>query len=200
MKIMKIATFDFDGTITTKDTFLRFALFTVGKLRFFTGFALHLPLITAYFMGFYPNGKLKESLFSFFYKGVSSEKFNEWGHSFMYEIRKITRPKALAAINEHISKGDEVVIVSASIENWIKPWASETGCRNVMATQVETDENGLLTGRFSTPNCYGTEKVNRLKSAYPHRDSFVLWAYGDSRGDKELIEYADKGWYNKFKS
>ena len=196
---MKIATFDFDGTITTKDTLFRFVLFTKGKLRLFTGFVLYLPLITAYFAGFYPNGKLKESIFSFFYKGTSLKQFNEWGHLFVSEIRKSIRPKALAAINEHLSKGDEVVIVSASIENCIKPWAHEVGCRKVIATQVETDEKGFLTGRFSSPNCYGAEKVNRFKSAYPHRDSFVLWAYGDSRGDKELIEYADKGWYNKFK-
>jgi HAD superfamily hydrolase (TIGR01490 family) len=197
---MKIAIFDFDGTITSKDTFLRFVLFTKGKLHFFAGFALHLPLIIAYYAGFYPNWKLKEALFSFFYKGISSEQFDRWGDLFVSEIRKITRPKALAAIDEHLSQGDEVIIVSASIENWVKPWAKAIGCRRVIATQVETDENGFLTGKFSSPNCYGAEKVNRFKAAYPHRDSFVLWAYGDSRGDREMIQYADKGWYNKFKS
>ena len=60
---------------------------------------------------------------------------------------------------------------------------------------MEEDGNGNLTGRFLSKNCYGPEKVNRLLRVKPERDAYVLYAYGDSRGDKEMIEFADKGQY-----
>ena len=56
-----------------------------------------------------------------------------------------------------------------------------------------------MTGNFLSRNCYGEEKVRRLLELEPNRNSYILYAYGDSKGDKELIEFADKGWYNKFK-
>jgi phosphoserine phosphatase len=47
-------------------------------------------------------------------------------------------------------------------------------------------------------NCFGQEKINRLLEEFPDRRSYKLIAYGDSSGDKELIDFADKGFYNKF--
>ncbi|MDR2690839.1 MAG: hypothetical protein LBB73_00825, partial [Dysgonamonadaceae bacterium] len=54
---------------------------------------------------------------------------------------------------------------------------------------------GLLTGYFSTKNCYGREKVIRLLEKEPDRNTYTLFVYGDSRGDKELMIFADKSWY-----
>ena len=93
---------------------------------------------------------------------------------------------------------DRVVILSASIENWIRYWAEEVGADMVLATKIETNKNGLLTGKFLSKNCYGQEKVNRLLEMFPNRNDYKIIAYGDSRGDKELIEISDKGYYNKF--
>ena len=63
----------------------------------------------------------------------------------------------------------------------------------VLATKMEVDKDGVLTGSFSTANCYGSEKVRRLMEVEPDRENYYLCAYGDSRGDKELLEFADKG-------
>ena len=76
------------------------------------------------------------------------------------------------------------VIISASIENWVRHFAKALKADKLLATKVEVQE-GMLTGRFLTANCYGKEKVNRLLSAYPERDKYNLIAYGNSRGDKE---------------
>ena len=62
---------------------------------------------------------------------------------------------------------------------------------NVLGTQIEV-KNGNLTGRFLTKNCYGQEKVNRILALYPDRNTYYLIAYGDSRGDKELLAFADE--------
>lgn len=65
-----------------------------------------------------------------------------------------------------------------------------------MGTKMEFDEKGF-TGRFLSKNCYGKEKVSRLLCEYPdiekQRKEFFITAFGDSRGDKELLEFADEG-------
>jgi len=193
-----VAIFDFDGTITRKDTLLEFIKFSKGKWRFYSGFLLFSPLLVAMKLKIYPNWKAKQQLFSFFYKGVSIEQFNHWSNGFIVEIEKILRSKAVEAIKSHKDNDDKVVIISASIENWIIPWADRMGVDTVLATKIEIDNNGLLTGKFSTKNCYGREKVNRLLEIFPDRNNYKLTAYGDSRGDRELIDFADKGFYNNF--
>ncbi|WP_111308045.1 HAD family hydrolase [Confluentibacter sediminis] len=199
MKKETIAVFDFDGTITTKDTLLLFIKFSKGKLSFFFGFLLFSPLIVAMKLKLYQNWKVKQLLFSFFYKGISVEKFDNWGHTFSSEIDGIIRPKALEAIKLHKKNGHRVIIISASIENWIKPWAEKAGADMVLATKIEKNTTNILTGKFVSKNCFGQEKVNRLLEIFPNRKEYRLIAYGDSRGDKELIEISDKGYYNKFK-
>jgi phosphoserine phosphatase len=68
----------------------------------------------------------------------------------------------------------------------------------VIATEPEI-KNGVLTGRFSTPNCYGQEKKRRFLEKYPDRDRYILYVYGDSNGDKELLEMADKPFFRCFR-
>jgi len=194
-----IAVFDFDGTITRKDTLLEFIKFSKGERQFYFVFLLFSPLIVVMKLKLYPNWKAKQKLFSYLYKGVSIEQFNEWSNKFSAEIDKIILPKAMETIKLHKENNDKIVVVSASVENWLKPWAKKNGIETVLATKIETGKNGLLTGQFLTKNCYGQEKVNRLLEVFPDRKKFKFIAYGDSRGDRELIDFADEGYYNKFK-
>ena len=60
--------------------------------------------------------------------------------------------------------------------------------------------DGRLTGRFLTPNCYGAEKVNRIRQLLPDRQHYYLVAYGDSRGDRELLAEADEAYYKPFRN
>jgi len=196
---MTITAFDFDGTITTKDTLLTFIKFSKGTWPFLVGFFLYSPLLIAYKLRLYPNWKVKQHIFSYFYKGTSIDQFNQWGAAFSERIAKIVRPRALTAIHTHQQEGCVLVIVSASVENWITPWAAGQGIDRVLATQVEIDQQGKLTGKFLTKNCYGREKVNRILEVFPRRADYKLLAYGDSRGDLDPIEFADEGYYHKFK-
>ena len=88
-----------------------------------------------------------------------------------------------------------MLIVSASIDLWVESFFPGI---HVLGTQVEV-EQGRLTGRFLTPNCYGQEKVNRILEEYPDRKSYHLTAYGDSRGDRELLAFADEAHYKPFR-
>jgi HAD superfamily hydrolase (TIGR01490 family) len=193
MKKRTIAVFDFDGTLTTKDTLLEFIKFACGRRRFILGFLLYSPILVLMKLHLYPNWKAKQKVFAYFFKGWGYRRFKSLGQSFSSEIEKIRNESVIKKMENHIHCSDTVYVVSASISEWVRPWCEQMNVSGVMATEIEVDQKGLITGRFLTDNCYGQEKVNRLAEKEPDRESYCLYAYGDSRGDKELLEYADHG-------
>ena len=193
-----IAVFDFDGTITTKDTLLEFIRFSKGNLLFLVGFMLHFPLLIAYKLKIYPNWKVKQKLFSYFFKGMKLIDFNRLCDDFYRDASDIIRPEAQKAIQKHLDNNDSVVVISASVENWVRPFAQKLIIPFVLCTGIETDSADCLTGNFSTPNCYGKEKVRRFLDLFPQRDNYYLIVYGDSTGDKELMNFADEKFYKRF--
>ncbi len=187
---MKTAFFDFDGTITRHDTFLLFAYHAVGKKRFFTAFIKALPYIIAWKSRLISNAKAKERLFCLLYRGMSQSEFNDICMSFIPQINNDLRFDTMQHIRWHQKLGHEIVIVSASIGNWIRPWAETHGISTVLATEIETGTDDKLTGKFITPNCHGEEKVKRIIAAIPTVSTRETWAYGDSAGDKAMLSMA----------
>lgn len=192
----RIYAFDFDGTLTSADSLFVFLRYSMGTLRFFSGMLLFLPLMVLAVLGLYDNGKAKERLFGYFFHGMRIDAFNALCQRFVHDNRHILRSAGVDMIKEVQAGGGEVVIVSASIENWVQPFLPSV---RVVGTQIET-ENGVLTGRFSSPNCHGQEKVRRLLTVYPDRKTYHLTAFGDSGGDRELLRFADEAHYKPFRS
>ena len=198
MKKKLIAAFDFDGTITSKDTFFSFLQFTNSKSNLVTGFLVLAPVLVLYKIGLLPNYRAKQIVFAWFYKGCHIDWFNNRCAAFAAEIEKIVRPAARQSMQQYKSSNATVVVISASVENWLQHWCMANGVDVVIGTTIQVDAEGMITGKFLSKNCYGAEKVNRLLELYPNRESYVLDAYGDSRGDRELIQFADCGCMNKF--
>ncbi|MEN9919636.1 MAG: hypothetical protein RL662_2072 [Bacteroidota bacterium] len=186
-----IAAFDFDGTITTKDTLFDFIAFYHGKTRLILGLCILSPILVAHKVGFVKNYIAKQILFSYFFKNKLIHEFDSIGEKYAHRVDCICRTSTLSRLKEHQNNGDTVIIISASITNWIKPWAKEKGIEAVLGTEIEVDLEGKITGKFRSNNCYGQEKVNRLLEIFPKRTQYILYAYGDSRGDKELLALAD---------
>ena len=180
--------FDFDGTLTTRDTLIAFIRYACGTPRFLLGFLLHAPLLVLMKLRLYSNGKAKQRLFSWFFRGMPIETFDALCQSFASTHRHLLRPETVRLLQQALSEGSEVLIVSASIDNWVQPFFPTV---TVLGTQIEVID-GRLTGRFLTPNCYGQEKVRRILALHPVRSSYRLTAYGDSRGDRELLAFADE--------
>lgn len=194
----RIAAFDFDGTITRKDTLIEFLRFVGGNARLYTVFTLYFPLLVLMKLKLYSNQKAKEKIFAHYFEGMPIAQFDDLCRKFIEQKGEaLIYADAKAQIAKHKEQGDEVVIISASIENWVCHFADALRADKLLATQVEVQE-GKLTGRFLTANCYGKEKVNRLLSVYPERNKYYLIAYGDSRGDKELLQFADGSHYKQF--
>lgn len=194
----KIVAFDFDGTLTTKDTLLVFIRFAQGSKDFWLGFLRFAHLLVLMKLGLYPNWKAKQKVFAHFFEGMRIEDFNEFCLRFAQDHQHLLRPKGIEALHQALSDGAEVMIVSASIDNWVKPFFENQSIQ-ILGTQIEV-KDGLLTGRFLSKNCYGQEKVDRIQAIYPHREDYHLTAYGDSRGDKELLAFADESHYKPFRA
>jgi HAD superfamily hydrolase (TIGR01490 family) len=194
---MVVAAFDFDNTLTRKDTMFLFLKFCFGRVRFFMGMLYLFPSLLLYKLKLLSNEKAKMRLFSYFFKGMAVKRLNQLCIDFIHPLNKVLNPEAINKMRWHQSESHVVVIVSASIENWVKPWAESVGVFNVIGTKVE-EKNGIVTGKFTTPNCYGMEKVRRLSSQFGDRDKYILYAYGDGKGDRGLINFANYSFYRCF--
>lgn len=189
----KIAVFDFDGTLTTKDTLLEFIKFACGRKKYYIGFLLFFPVLVLMKTGLYPSGKAKEKFFSFYFKGMKYDIFLQLGSEFAQIISTFTNNKTISILQKHVLEKADIYVVTASIEEWVRPYCERLNVKNVIGTKIEV-VNGYLTGRFVSKNCYGKEKVSRMIDIEPDRSSYYLYAYGDSYGDKALLEYADEGY------
>ncbi len=198
-----IYVFDFDGTLTYKDTLLEFIKYSKGTFRFIFGFLLFSPLLVLMKLHLYDNGKAKQQLFAFYFQGMSLTTFDTLCHDFARDKHVLFRPQAFQYLQSIKKQADQILVISASIDNWVRPFFSTIFSAEdsfqVLGTKLEV-RDGKLTGRFITPNCYGQEKVNRLKQVLNEpRQAYSIKAFGDSRGDKELLEYADQGHYKPFR-
>lgn len=193
---MKIYAFDFDGTLTTRDTLLAFIRYAKGTWPLVGGLLRFAPLLVLMKLRAYPNWRAKQRFFSHFFKDMYIAEFDQLCQRFAADNRQLLRPGGLEAMQQARHEGARVLVVSASIDNWVRPFFADDV--EVMGTRIEV-AGGRLTGRFLTRNCYGPEKVRRIRQRYPHRDEYQLIAFGDSRGDKELLDYADESHYRPFR-
>lgn len=192
-----LALFDFDGTITSKDSLLEFIKFASGKVGFLLIMGLFSPVIF-YYVFVKKDGEIaKMKVLSYLFKGKSKDELSGKGNEFAEKIiPNILLPKALNEIETFKAKGDRIIVISASLEIWLKPWTDKMGLE-LLCTKMEFID-GKFTGKFSTPNCNGQEKVNRIKSLLNIDEYKPVYAYGNSNGDKPMLGLADKTFYREF--
>jgi HAD superfamily hydrolase (TIGR01490 family) len=193
-----IAFFDFDGTITTKDTLLEFIKFSKGTLPFYAGFLLASPWLVAYKLKIISNHSAKERVLRYFFRDTPVEQFDAWCTEFTdHIVPGLIRPKAVEEIRKLKSEGWVVVVVSASPEAWIRKWANALGTE-LIGSLLEVKE-GRITGRIKGRNCHGPEKVRRIREKYAVTDYEVVHAYGDTSGDKPMLALANRSFYKPFR-
>lgn len=194
----RLVLFDFDGTVTTKDTFLEFIRFYHGTPKFLGGFTANSPWLVMMKLKLYPNYKAKEKVLDWFFKGEDINKFDEQCKAFTRTvIPKLIRPKALEEINAHKRDNATVVVISASAENWVRPWCEEQGI-GCLATVLDVADQ-KITGKIKGFNCYGPEKPRRIRECYNLDEYDDIFAYGDSRGDLEMLALAKHQHYKPFR-
>jgi phosphatidylglycerophosphatase C len=192
-----LALFDFDGTITEKDSFIEFIKYYKGLPSYYFGIFILSPGLLLYKCGIIKNWRIKEKVLTWFFKNESYNVFRSKCRSYSHNIiPKLIRRTAWETINKHIENGDKVIIISASFEDYLIDWCKSVTIE-VIGTRVET-KNGFLTGKIEGKNCYGAEKVIRLNQFLTLSHFDEIYAYGDSKGDKPLLDIANHRFYRFF--
>jgi len=195
---MRIAFFDFDGTITKQDTLIKFIRFFVGDMKFIVGILVLLPKFIAYKFNLVSNQYIKENITKYFFSNIDVAEFKTKAERFsLNNIDILVRKNALKRIKWHQKNGHKVVIVSASIDYWLKPWCDKNHI-DLIATKLEIKDN-KITGRLDSKNCFGGEKVRRIIGKYRLSDYDYIYAYGDSRGDYEMLQISSEKSYKPFR-
>lgn len=194
-----IVAFDFDGTITARDSYTAFLRWRSGAWRYRLGLVRLLPAAIAYLFH-RDRGRIKADATREFLHGVPREQLEEEAHVFAREkARELMRQDAVATFRWWRERGATVVIVTASPETVVAPFARALGAHALLGTQLEYDADDRVTGAFACLNCRGDEKVNRLKAHFGPEVRLAA-AYGDTSGDHAMLAIAEEKGYRVFKS
>ncbi|MDP8976214.1 MAG: HAD-IB family hydrolase [Actinomycetota bacterium] len=186
-----IAAFDLDGTLTRGDTLLPFLRRARGRTRVSRALVVHSLILTRAIAVGHGRDGAKESLLADLLHHQDVSALRTTAASFAEEVvRRRLRPAVLERVRAHQRAGHELVIVSASPEIYVDPIGRLLGFDATLATRLEADPRGRLTGRIAGVNCRGAEKTARFR-AWAGDAPLILYAYGDSAGDRELLAAAD---------
>lgn len=192
MKTTIIAAFDFDGTLTYRDTLLPFLTYTSGKAKVCFTLFICIPYFIGFCLRLYNRQQVKEALLKKCIGGMSIEEVKEKGELFATKyIQTHLNPKRLKTLQEHQELGHRCILVSANLDVYLRPWANLMGFQDLICSHVEVDSLQKVTGKLKGLNCWGEEKRQRLLKLLGPRQNFILYAYGNSRGDKEMLELSD---------
>ena len=194
-----VAAFDFDGTLTRRDTLLPYLCRSLGWPRFLLAMLQSAPWLVAYACRFISNHKAKARLLQVSLGGRSVAEVERWSTDFVARyLPEQWRPEALAKLRWHQQRGDCCVMVSASPGIYLHGVGEVLRMDAVLCTELAMQDD-VLTGSMSTRNCHGEEKVLRLQAWLAGQPfaakPVVLHAYGDSRGDIPLLNLADYAHY-----
>jgi phosphatidylglycerophosphatase C len=191
--MVDLALFDFDGTLTTKDTFKGFIYFSSGPVRTAVGSVALSPLVLGYRQGVVSGATLRRAAAAFCFRGRAVEDLDRHGRRYARTFDAILRPTALARLEWHRAKGDRIAIVSASLSTYLRPFAES---RNVelISTELEA-RGGVHTGFFRGGDCSGEEKARRVRARYALDEFENIHAYGDTREDHALLRLANKRYF-----
>lgn len=194
-----IVAFDFDGTLTVRDSFTAFLRWHVGKRRWTKGLLRLTPALTAYARD-RDRERIKAAATREFLEGLDRAELERRAETFAAKRwTRLMRPDALATWAAWGEAGAHRVIVTASPETTVAPFARRLGAEALLGTQLVFDGAGRVTGAFAGPNCRGEEKVRCLRAVYGAEVRLAA-AYGDTSGDAQMLAIADEGGFRVFRA
>lgn len=186
---MDLALFDFDGTITTGDSFTPFIAWSLPWSRLANGAIRLSPRIVSYWCGRTPATLMRSSIVRAGFHGRSAAAIFAAGERYAkLRIPRLVRPYALERIEWHKARGDRVVVVSASLDAYLRPWCGALGL-DLICSELEV-RGERLTGEYVDGDCMGEEKARRVRARYELSEYESIYAYGDTEEDRQLLELA----------
>jgi phosphatidylglycerophosphatase C len=184
-----VAAFDFDRTMIAGDSLPHFLTRVLGPAGFTWALVEASPAMLA---GYRRGGRdgSKAALLEQALAGQVSARVAGVGEAFGSLLAHRIRPEMAERLAWHREHAHRLVLVSASLAVYLEPFGRLAGFDQVIATRLETGPDGLLTGRMDGPNVRARQKALLLAQILGP-DPVEMWAYGDSAGDREMLEMAD---------
>ena len=192
---MNLALFDLDGTLLAIDSDHAFGEFMV-QLGWVDGDAFRRS--NDEFYAQYLAEKLDVGAYIRFatsaWRDRSHAELAETSRRFVDDvIRPALDERALALVRRHVEAGDQVAIVTATNEFVTRPIATLFGVDELIATQLQRDDGGRVTGAIRGVPSYREGKVTRVQQWLEQRgqhcaDFGRITFYSDSTNDLALLE------------
>jgi HAD superfamily hydrolase (TIGR01490 family) len=196
---MRLALFDLDHTLLPIDSDHAWGEYTV--VRGWRDAAVFKARNDAFYEN-YKIGKLNPEEYLMF----ATEAMRERGATESIALRadyigasieKSIKKPALDLLAKHRAAGDEILLVTATNEFVTEPIAKLFGIEHLIAVQLEKDESGWFTGRWTGTPSFKEGKVERVRQWLEARGK--TWAdvehstfYSDSMNDLPLLEKVDE--------
>lgn len=192
---MNLTLFDLDGTLLPGDSDHAFGEFLVAQ-----GYAegVRFRQRNDAFFADYQAGRLDIGAYIDFITGdwrerPAAEVARLSAHYLDAVVRPMLRPPALALVQRHQAAGDLVAIVTATNDFITRPIAGLFGVPNLIATELEHDAAGRVTGSIRGVPAFREGKIARVEGwlhGLRHRlaDFERSTFYSDSTNDLPLLE------------
>jgi phosphatidylglycerophosphatase C len=190
---VNLALFDFDGTITTTDSFAPFLRFAASRRRLVFGTALLGPMIAAYRAGLIRAPRMRGAAAWVGFRGRPEQEIVRLGARYAETLIHQVRPRAREQLRWHQRNGDRIVVVSASLSVYLRPFCDTLGAE-LICTELEA-RRGVLTGRYADGDCTGNEKARRVLARHDLSRYADVFAYGDTQEDQALLALASRRFY-----
>ena len=187
-KYKNLALFDFDGTLCSKDSFTGFIFYALSKRHIFKQGLKILPWIQAYYLKLYPAHRMRPKLYASMFKDSDAEEILQLAQDYAQQLMLKLNPKLLEQLMQHQELGHDVVIVSASLDLYLKPVCSYLNI-DLICSEVEI-KAGKITGFYQTADCSNDQKKIRILEKYNLDDYAEIYAYGNSYEDEEMLSLA----------
>jgi len=192
-----LVAFDFDGTLTCRDSFVDFLAWRAGSAAFAAGLVALALAFAAYGLDG-DRGRLKAAVARRFLGEISRAELGEDARRFRdARFDSLMRPDALRCWRDWRAQGARLLVVTASPEALVAPFAEALGADGLIATRLAFDARDRFTGALDGANCRGPEKVARLRATLGAGVRLAA-AYGDTEGDREMLALADTPGFRVF--
>lgn len=194
----RVAVFDVDRTLLRGDCLLLAIRRSSGLGSQVLAALMLLPWLLGWLVGLVRTGRFKQQTLAVFglcsaVNRAEAEGRADW---LLAELLGQLRPEALERLRRHQKRGDRVLLCSASPRLLLQPLADWLGVE-LLCTELQKVQ-GQWRSQLASPNCKGPEKVRRLAEHLGAVDDWVIEAYGDSKGDRELLQLAARPHYRSF--
>ena len=189
-----IAFFDFDGTLTTRDTLVDFTRYAFGNIKFAVGSLMLTPFLVLFGLKRVSRDDVARRFIQYFYKNKVLSDLEQKAREYVSNnLPAIMNQDVFKAFCQHKKNSADVVVVSASPSIWLSLWC-KTNNAGLIATRLEA-HNGILSGIITGKRCIGNEKVTRIKKKFILSDYSRIIAYGNSDGATAMLEMAHEAYY-----